>query len=282
MYRSKKIDHINVSRSQLGLYVTTFGDHFETQVIFFHDLGEYHDRYSEFAEYLFHQEIGTTFIDMRGHGLSSGSRGHASSYKDLLEDYETFFDQRMDNYKEKKVFLCGHGLGALICMSLDQIYSHVEGMILINPAIQYRDLPDLGLKKILGKRSLLDKFKIPLPSGIDALSNEQVVVSNNKHDPLVNKKMTVGMYRSINELLKRIKYSSYFINVPVLYIIGEEDKIVDLDISRLFSSSIDGNLLMLKNYKNLGHEVFNELEKDIVFKDIKKWIRLTESSYVKE
>ena len=94
--------------------------------------------------------------------------------------------------------------------------------------------------------------------------------------------MTIGMYRSINELLKRIKYSSYFINVPVLYIIGEEDKIVDLDISRLFSSSIDGNLLMLKNYKNLGHEVFNELERDIVFKDIKKWIRLTESSYVKE
>ena len=278
MYRSKKIDHINVGAEKFGIYVTSFGDEFETQIIFFHDLGEYHDRYREFAEFLFNQEIGITFIDMRGHGLSSGTRGHANSYRDLLEDYETFFEQRMENYKDKKIFLCGHGLGSLICMSIDQIYSRLEGMILVNPVIQYKDLPDLGMKGFLGKKSLLDKFKISLPSGLDALSSEQNVVRVNKHDPLVNKKMTLGMYRSINELLKRIKYSSYFINVPVLYIIGEEDKVVDLDISKLFSSSIDGNLLMLKKYNNLGHEIFNELENDLVFKDIKQWIRLTQST----
>ena len=274
MHRSKKIDHIRTQGEKFSLYVTTYGDHFKTQVLFFHDLGEYHDRYKDFAEYLFERKIGSIFVDMRGHGLSSGTRGHADSYRDLVEDYEAFFKEKSDLIEKKKVFLCGHGLGALICMSLDRYYSKLSGMIVVNPIIQYKNFNELGIHKLLGKKSLFDKIKISLPNRIELLSNERSVLRSFHHDPLINKKMTLGMFRSINELLNRIKYSSYFISIPVLYIIGEEDNIVDLGTSELFSSSIDGNLLILKKYSSLGHEVFNEMERELVFKDICNWLSL--------
>lgn len=275
MQRSKKIGQLNTSGDKFSLYVTSYGDHFDTQVIFFHDLGEYHDRYSEFANYLYKNKIGTTFIDMRGHGLSSGTRGHANSCQDLLEDYEVFFKENSELFETKDVFLCGHGLGALLCMSLDQYYNKLSGMILVNPIVQYRDFSEIGLHKYLGTKSLFDKFKIGIPTSSRFVTNERNLSSSMAHDPLINKKMTLGMYRSINELIKRVKYSSYFINIPVLYIIGEEDQVVDLSMSELFSSSIDTHLMMLKKYPSLGHELFNEMERDIVFKDICNWLALT-------
>ena len=265
MHQSKKIGQLSTRGDKFSLYTTTYGDHFDTQVLFFHNLGEYHDRYKEFAKYLYSNKIGSIFIDMRGHGLSSGTRGHASSCQEILEDYEIFFESNSDLLEKKDVFMCGHGLGALLCMSLDNYYNRLSGMILVNPLVQYSESTDVGFHKYFGGKSIFEKLKITIPTS--SISQQ--------HDPLVNRKMTLGMQRSINELIKRVKYSSYFINIPVLYVIGQEDGIVDLPLSELFSSSIDTSLMMLKKYPELGHELFNEQHREKVFNDICNWLALT-------
>ena len=175
MHQSKKIGQLSTRGDKFSLYTTSYGDHFDTQVVFFHNLGEYHDRYKDFAKFLYSKKVGSIFIDMRGHGLSSGTRGHASSCHEILEDYETFFEHNVDLLESKDVFLCGHGLGALLCMSLDNYYNKLSGMILVNPLVQYSESMDTGVHKYFGKQSLFEKLKITIP--MNSISKH--------HDPLI-------------------------------------------------------------------------------------------------
>ncbi len=274
MYKQRIIESYKSTIGKESIYTVSFGSEFERQVIFFHDIGEYHDRYTDFAQFLFNQQIGITFIDMRGHGLSSGTRGHASSVDEIIGDYETVLNKKKNYLTQKNFMFCGHGVGALIAMNLASEYCDLKGLILVNPTIRYRVFGDLTLEKYLGKRSIFDKFRLSLAFRGESVSLDQDVLRNYSHDPLVNKKMTIGMYKALRELFDRVKYVSYFINVPVFYVMGMEDQIVDLNMSELFSGSIDHNILFLKKYNELGHELFNEIHRDKAFEDIYNWLKV--------
>ena len=274
MYKQRIIESYKSTIGKESIYTISFGSEFERQVIFFHDIGEYHDRYTDFAQFLFNQQIGITFIDMRGHGLSSGTRGHASSVDEIIGDYETVLNKKKNYLTQKNFMFCGHGVGALIAMNLASEYCDLKGLILVNPTRRYRVFGDLTLEKYLGKRSIFDKFRLSLAFRGESVSLDQDVLRNYSHDPLVNKKMTIGMYKALRELFDRVKYVSYFINVPVFYVMGMEDQIVDLNMSELFSGSIDHNILFLKKYNELGHELFNEIHRDKAFEDIYNWLKV--------
>ncbi len=274
MIKNKKIENIQSLVGKESLYTISYGSEFKRQIVFFHDIGEYHDRYKDFANFLFSNKVGITFIDMRGHGLSSGTRGHASCADEILSDYEAFLQKKSNRYKGKDVIFCGHGVGALIAMNLSRDFKNVKGLILVNPTIRFKIFGDFTIEKYLGEKSIFDKLRLSLSLRGESISSERDVIRNYTHDPLVNKKMTIGMYKSLRELFDRVKYVSYFINIPVFYLMGMEDEIVDLDISELFSGSIDRNHIYLKKYQSLGHELFNEIDRDKAFQDIYNWVNV--------
>ena len=57
-----------------------------------HGIGEHSERYTHVADAL--TQAGYIFIsfDLRGHGKSSGSRGHTPSYEALMNDLSSFLE----------------------------------------------------------------------------------------------------------------------------------------------------------------------------------------------
>lgn len=270
---TEHLSHIDLKGTSERLYLKQSGVHeFRRQVIFFHDIGEYHDRYLSFSKFLIKKKIGCTFIDMRGHGLSSGTRGHIASYDELINDYQQFWEECKTSYADKEVILVGHGIGALLAMVFMLNHHEVHGCVMANPTIRYKNQKYFKIDEFLGRKLLFDKLKVSLSLMGDDLTNEKLLASNYNHDPLVNKKVTLGMFKSLMDLFKQVKHSSYFINKPLLYIIGEEDNVVDLELSELYATSIDPNVVTVRKYKDIGHELFNEIDRDSVFQDIYNWI----------
>jgi alpha-beta hydrolase superfamily lysophospholipase len=254
------------------LYVKALGlQEFKKQVIIFHDIGEYHFRYLNFGYYLNNHDIGVIFIDMRGHGLSSGTRGHADSYEVLVEDYRKFWNQFSAQLKDKEIYVLGHGVGSFLALSFMLNVPEVKGSILVNPTVQYNESHNHSLEDFAGNYSLLRKLRLSYNS-LGRCSKEMDINQNLNHDPLVNKKLTVGMFHSINKMIEELKRMSYFVTRPIMMVLGNENMVIDLEKARLFAASFDKNVLQLKEYSDCGHEVFNEIDRENIFVDIVSWI----------
>jgi alpha-beta hydrolase superfamily lysophospholipase len=268
-----KIEQLSLKKPGESLYIKFYGiEEFQKQVIFFHDVGEYHDRYLDFASFLNKHQIGCTFIDMRGHGLSSGTRGHVDDYHQFKSDYELFWTKYSHYYDGKSMVCLGHGVGALVAMMFMLSVKSVKGCCLINPTVNFKRNKTFHIEEFIGKKSLLDKLRISANFMGEDLTTEKSLANSYDHDPLVNKKVTLGMYKCLLELFAQVKKASYFINRPLFIALGLEDQVVDMEKSLLFASSFEEQLLTLKEYEDLGHEFFNEIDRDKGFKDIYNWI----------
>jgi alpha-beta hydrolase superfamily lysophospholipase len=268
---SEEITNIELNKNNEKLYVKSIGlKEFDTQLIVFHDVGEYHQRYSGLSNYLSKKSIGTTLIDMRGHGLSSGTRGHSEGYEELVSDYKMFWKTFKNRYEKKSTFVLGHGVGGLLALCFMLNVSEVSGAILVNPTIKYKDESSY-IEKYMMKNSFLNKLKISYKS-LEKVTSQEHLSRSFGHDPLINKKISVGMHRSITGMTNELKRLSYFVTRPILFQMGELDDVVEVSKSELFASSFDKNNIEVIKYPNFGHEIFNEIDRDKVFKDIYNWL----------
>lgn len=267
--------HINVSLDGDSLYIKKFGDDsFETIIVFFHDIGEYHARYEEFAKHLEKNKISTLFIDLRGHGLSTGARGVLDSYEKLVHDNRYFYEYLIKNYSNHKFYIAGHGFGALVALDFFVTYSdeNILGLINLNPLIKMKNDEGGTFDTFLSKIRIFDKIKISHGLRSKKMSSNLEVSRQMLHDPLINKKISIGSFRFLNALVEKSKSNIYYVTKRTFIGIGLENQFLDIKSCELFIMSIDKNVLELKYYDSLGHEIFNELAREELFNDVVNWI----------
>ena len=117
-------------------------DDLNLNFIFIHDLLEYHGRYLDIANRLlqsFKNRSSVSLIDLRGHGLSTGTRHYVEDFENFSKDLILFLRYlKIVNEGEKNKFIIvGQGMGALVCLdaylkSRDQI----DGLIISNPFLR--------------------------------------------------------------------------------------------------------------------------------------------------
>lgn len=268
--------HINVSLDGDSLYIKRVGsEDLESFIVFFHDIGEYHARYEDFANYFEKNGIGTIFIDYRGHGLSTGSRGVLESYETLVHDNKYFYEHLNQNYPDKKFYIAGHGFGALVALDffVSFLDDNILGLIQINPLIKKIESKNFKLDNFLSKIKILDKFKISHGLKISHMSHNSEVMRKMSHDPLVNKKISIGSVKFLNSLVEKSKSNIYYVTKRTFFGVGLENQFLDIASCELFIMSIDKNVLEFKEYHSLGHEIFNEIGRLDLFEDLIKWIK---------
>ncbi len=84
-----------------------------------HGLGEHGDRHSYFFEY-FSQYFNICIYDLRGHGKSSGKRGHLEEFSEFTDDLQEVVQYIKSEYSMKRYVLFGHSMGALVTSSFMQ------------------------------------------------------------------------------------------------------------------------------------------------------------------
>ena len=62
------------------------------------------------------------------------------------------------------------------------------------------------------------------------------------------------------------------IKLPVLVQISETDPIINAKIVIENFEKIGSNIKRLKTYKNNKHEIYNDIERDLVFKDLNEFL----------
>lgn len=270
-------------------------------VVLSHGMNEYTYRYNDFALYLNDNDINVMGLDHIGHGLN------VDNTEDLLKWPKNGFDICVDNLallikklKEegKEVILFAHSMGSFMGQSLIERYPGiVEKVILCGTS---------GPSPLFGFGSALCKFHTFITGNgmkksyfLNKVSfasyNSKVKEKRTEFDWLSVNKENVDKYiadpycgnvpsrnffasfiGSIPKIFKKKNLNKIDIYSKVLFIVGSDDPVGGYvksikKLQRLYTNRKISSSLII--YPGMRHEILNEDDKEIVYKDVLKFIK---------
>ena len=245
-------------------------------LIIIHGLGEHSHRYQNLMDAMVPRRMGVAAFDLRGHGRSEGRRGHIRSFHEYLQDVHQFIQLCKVLHPEPcKFFLVGHSLGGLIALAycLERT-EFLSGVVVSGPAIGVR-LQVPNYKKILASAlsTFLPSIRFQNEVHPHFLSRDPLVIESYLSDPLVHHEATARFYTETIKAMAEVRRDIPALRLPVLFLQGESDRIVDPRATEQAFRSIQFKDKTLLTYPNSLHEVFNDLDKERVFEDFYHWIQ---------
>jgi acylglycerol lipase len=241
-----------------------------------HGLGEHAGRYAHVGKVLTEAGYALVGFDLRGHGKSSGARGHTSSLDAYMQDIQQFFVRVQTKYSALPHFLYGHSLGGLLALAYAvQHGARLKGVIATGPALRsalQEQKAKVAMVRLLG--ALLPT--ITVQSGLDAatISRDPAVVEAYMNDPLVHDSTSLGFGKAALSAIDLCFARASEFPAPLLIIHGKGDRIAYFSGSEDFAKVVRaaGRDVTLRLWDDLYHEVHNEPEKAEVFKFMVEWL----------
>jgi alpha-beta hydrolase superfamily lysophospholipase len=236
-----------------------------TAALLVHGLGEHSGRYEHVGAALAAKGFRVAAVDLRGHGLSGGKRGHVDAWSNYVDDVNAATAWLGDS-----VCVFGHSMGGLVVADAAEGPggARIRRVALSNPLLALRVIPPplkvkvaRLLSRVLPKLALGNEVK---PAHI---SRDPEVVRRYEADPLVFGTITPRWATEMEHAQVRVFNNTAAFKAPLLMMVSEGDLIVDPAGGRRLCAAVSppGRLL---DYGPLFHELVNEPEQDRVIKDL--------------
>ena len=244
------------------------------RVVLVHGYAEHVGRYPHVIEALTGAGYDCHALDLRGHGRSEGVRGHVLRFQDYLDDLDLFLAELPQDALPR--FLVGHSLGGLL--SLRYVLDRPEAFAALALSSPYLHLAtDVHfLKETMATAAshLAPTLLTKSPIAAKALSHDPVMVQAYIDDPLVFKTFNARWFFEARKAQEEILERAAEIRLPVLMMIGSADPIAEPERSRQVFARLGSLDKTLKVYDGFFHEIFNEVERERVIRDLVEWLSL--------
>ncbi len=250
-----------------------------------HGFGEHSGRYEHVGAWFAQRGAEVHGFDLRGHGRSSGRRGHVDSFADYLDDLEGFLDVVRSTAEGRPLTLIGHSLGGLIVTSLAvERNPDVQSVVTSGAALALA--PDLtGFKVSLAKWLGRLLPRLAMDAGLDpnGICTDAEVVRRYVADPLVHGTSTLSHAAATFDQIDRVRGAGGEVEVPMFITHGALDALCPPGGSEHFHQSLVGAagenaspVAALRIYPRSGHEIMNDVEQENVLSDYQAWIEQRE------
>lgn len=241
-----------------------------------HGLGEHIGRYQHVAQAI--TDAGYAFVgfDLRGHGKSTGVRGHFPSIDAVMQDINDFFIFLTQRYPELPHFLYGHSLGGLLVLHYAlRNKSGLRGVIATSPGLR-SPLTEQKMKVLLVKLLGSISPTTLLPSGLEtaAISHQPDVIDTYLKDSLVHDRVSLAFGKAGLSATNHVWSHAEEFSVPLLIMHGTGDRITYSHGSESFAKLAAKNNkdVTLKLWDDMYHELHNEPVKEEVLRFMIDWL----------
>ncbi len=246
-------------------------------ILITHGLAEHSDCYDQLAHELNTDGWNVYGWDLRGHGRSSGKRGYVENFLYFIEDLKhvVSFVQRQEDFNVKHpLILFGHSMGGqIVTRAVLKENLMVQAVVLSSPA--------MGLKmavpqwKVALSETAVKWFpKVTLSNEIEFsdLSRDENMIDSFKRDSLRHSKISpevfLGMRAGFHEVLENAEN----FKLPLCVQIGGADPMIDVEATKTFFAKTTSTIKELFVYPDSLHEIYNDLDRDQVIKDLKTFL----------
>ncbi|HPR23659.1 MAG TPA: lysophospholipase [Bacillota bacterium] len=248
-----------------------------------HGIGEHAGRYDRMNKFLSEANIACLSMDLKGHGASSGKRGHCAPRESVLGDIDILLEHAMKKYPNKPVILYGHSLGGNIALDYrarGKLNDKPFAYIISAPWIELVNKPAAPLflfVKIMAR--ICPEMTIKSSVNEEDLGHP-LSVQPYKTNPMVHDKISMlcafeafekgeALAKNENEDNGRSK------GQPLLVMHGTEDRVCSIEGSRKFVSH-EKEACTYIEWEGMFHEIHNGNKEndgtEVIMKMI-EWIR---------
>ncbi len=250
-------------------------------VCLIHGIGEYAGRYERVASAMNEKNIAVVSMDLRGHGLTFGKRGHCAPRKEILKDIDDLITYAQEQYPGIPLILYGHSMGGNITMDYRKRGSknaELSGFIVSAPWVEL-------VRKVSGALYVTVKSlakiipQMTISSGVSEkdLGNKKNV-GDYEANPLIHKRISLecavdGFITGEKMAAGTMEDNGGAIGIPMLLMHGTEDKICNVNGSRNVAAVEDCEYV---EWPGLYHEIHNgggESAGDEVILKMLDWIQ---------
>lgn len=232
-----------------------------------HGANEHHARYKWLVNKLVEDRFHVVIGDLPGQGENPEFKGHIESFQEYIDAITEWYERAVQF--QLPVFLFGHSMGGLaVIQTMLKRKLAVNAVILSSPCLGLVNPPS-KLKHysafILNKVSPKLRLQSNLKPGSGTRCEEMRKWDEN--DPYSVKKVSVRWYFELEAAMKASHEKvMHFPDVPLLLLQAGDDLIVDKEAVIPWFNNLKITEKYYKEWPDLYHEVFNEPEKEKVYK----------------
>jgi alpha-beta hydrolase superfamily lysophospholipase len=247
-------------------------------VIFAHGFSAYATPYRHVAQALTEAQFAVTLYDARGHGHSTGRRGHVEHFGDYTEDLAQVVARARVGHMDVPVVLIGHSQGGAVV--LDYLLTKASSpRVMPTCAVVAAPMLEITLPISPLERAAEAAFgrlfpKLQVANGIrgELVTRNEDVRAAFPRDPLVHHVVTPNWFRESRIAQSRLRASAAALPVPTLFLTAGNDRIVSAEAQDRFVGAAPAGMATQRSYPTLMHEVFLEPERDQVITDMVDWV----------
>ncbi len=238
-----------------------------------HGLGDHSARHIEWVQKFVENGYAVLAVDLRGHGHSKGKRGYARAYSHLINDVGVLIKKAHKLFPGLPRILYGYSMGGNLALYYQmKRRTKISGMIITSPWLKLLNEPSgpcLFLGKIITK--ICPKFTIKSTVKKEGLTNSAEEMEKLADDPYTHDKVSIGLFFGVKQAGEFILKNKHKINIPLLIIHGDKDKIVSWKSSRKLAKNTNSRTT-LKIWEGGYHELHHAKESNEVLSFIISWM----------
>lgn len=198
------------------------------RVLFLHGITSHGGWYGRTCSQLVRAGLEVHFLDRRGSGLNTASRGDVDSYRTWIHDVEDYGRSLSDGVR---TILAGISWGGKLAVAVAQHGRlQLAGIALVCPGLFARQYPG-PLKRLLVRAACgmgLSSRRVAIP-----LRDPRLFTSDPEHreyvlkDPLALRRLTLRFVAADLDLTHRVRASFEPLPDPVLLLLAGQDQIID-------------------------------------------------------
>ncbi len=239
-----------------------------------HGLAEHSECYHPLAKILAEDGWQVFAWDMRGHGRSEGKRGFARDISYFIDDLDVFAKLVRKQAPEQNVVFFGHSMGGLATIRYLQTRKpEYAALVLSSPALglsvavpKFKETLAHVALKWMPTLTMYNEIKY------SDLTRDEEIRRSYESDSLRHDKISPGIFLSMVANFAKASEDADKIDAPVLMQLSGDDKIVSTEASRAFFDRLPGKKNQLILYPENYHEIYNDLDREQVVADLKKFI----------
>lgn len=244
-------------------------------VFILHGLSEHSGRYRHVAEALTAAGFACYGIDHRGHGRSGGARAFIPDGQLAIDDLAELHMIVRSEHDDLPAYVFGHSMGSLIGLGFAlRQPDRLRGIVTAGTPLHGEHARPAWLVSLcLAAARYLPRLRLSPPGGPRVLTADKDMLRQWWSDPLIDKGMwRVGTSAALVKLSRDICRSARQIELPLLIMHGSGDRLVPASGSEFLAAAVRSDDVTLKLYRDLRHELVNEVERAEIISDLQDWL----------
>lgn len=199
-----------------------------------HGWSDHGKRYGHAVADWLPRNIGVVTVDLRGHGESSGQRGHVEQWADFRTDTHTFVQHLIANYPDRPVFLMGHSMGGLTVMdwSVHHPDQPLKGLLISAPLLAQPNISPMVIRLLRVLARVAPRLSINPNTDPNSVSRDPAIVASYENDPLSHQRTTPRLGVEIERTQQFVLANLDGVRYPLMLVFGGADPLVPPALTR--------------------------------------------------